>query len=59
MTPVKRCTCNSQFQDHRYGTQMRLHRESKKGADRCTVCDPVRSKQRLQEHASAWKPLHG
>lgn len=59
MNPVKPCTCKSPFQDKRYGVGMRLHRVGKKGDERCTVCKPVRSKERMKGIAASWKPLHG
>lgn len=36
------CTCESPFQDKRYGKKIRVHNESKDGSDvawTCTVCD--------------------
>lgn len=36
-TVVLRCTCVHAFQDKEYGTGMRLHNNTAKGA-RCTVC---------------------
>lgn len=37
---IKKCNCESKFQDERYGKGMRVHNEcaSKDGKYRCTVC---------------------
>lgn len=37
---IKQCTCRNEFQDSRYGKQMRVHvTAGKKGEElRCTVC---------------------
>lgn len=39
-TAIKRCTCEHDFQDKRYGKSMRLHNKSAKGWV-CTVCRNV------------------
>ena len=36
---IKTCTCNSDYQDKRYGVGLRAHNLCKKGEKaRCTVC---------------------
>ena len=38
-TVIKACTCNSTYQDKRYGVGLRAHILCKKGEKaRCTVC---------------------
>lgn len=41
-TMVKKCTCSHEFQDQRYGAQMRVHNpfgsQAKGQGWRCTVC---------------------
>ena len=38
-TVIKACTCNSTYQDKRYGVGLRAHNLYKKGEKaRCTVC---------------------
>ena len=38
-TVVKTCTCNSEYQDKRYGVGLRVHNLCSKGEKaRCTVC---------------------
>ena len=38
-TVIKACTCNSEYQDKRYGAGLRAHNLCKKGEKaRCTVC---------------------
>lgn len=36
-TVIKKCVCESKFQDNEYGKQMRLHNVGEKG-NKCTVC---------------------
>lgn len=38
MTDIKKCNCESSFQDTLYGKGMRLHNVSEFGKARCTVC---------------------
>ena len=39
-TVIKTCTCNSEYQDKRYGVNRRVHNLCKKGEKaRCTVCN--------------------
>lgn len=58
---IKKCesgkTCNSEYQDHKYGKGMRVHNvgpKSKTGGEPkevCTICGgPVRNVARLIEH---------
>ena len=37
---IKKCDCESKFQDEKYGKDMRVHNEraGKDGGSRCTVC---------------------
>ena len=38
-TVIKTCTCNSEYQDKRYGIGLRVHNLCNKGEKaRCTVC---------------------
>ena len=43
-TEIKTCTCNSEYQDKKYGKGKRVHNETTKGKGvsgviyRCTVC---------------------
>ena len=38
-TVIKACTCNSEYQDKRYGAGLRVYNLCKKGEKaRCTIC---------------------
>ena len=55
---VKKCVkgCTHAFQDRQYGKGIRVHRVSKKGEERCTVCEPTAWKRRLKGLAAAHTP---
>lgn len=42
---IKRCSCKNEYQDKRYGQQMRVHNEMRSATGRpsyrCTVCGKV------------------
>lgn len=38
MTVIKPCTCDSPYQDKKYGKGLRVHNEKKDGGAVCTVC---------------------
>ena len=42
---IKKCDCESKFQDEKYGKGMRIHNEraGKNGGYRCTVCGKEKS----------------
>lgn len=37
-TVIKACTCESLYQDKKYGKGQRVHNEKKSGGQTCTVC---------------------
>ena len=50
---IKPCTCKSEFQDKQYGNGRRLHRVNAKGEAKCTVCHPVRWKNRMKSYSES------
>ena len=38
MVRIKKCTCESQYQDKKYGKDNRVHNITVKDKNRCTVC---------------------
>ena len=36
---IKDCTCKHKYQDARYGKNKRVHNETEKKTQRCTVCE--------------------
>lgn len=46
-TKILPCTCESAFQDRRYGAGRRLHNQRTKHKDewRCTVCATIRAQR--------------
>ena len=56
---LKSCSCRSSFQDEKYGKNIRIHTEGKKGEERCTVCGPKPAMEaRLVSHAKNCRPLY-
>lgn len=57
---IKQCTCKNEYQDKRYGKQMRVHTLGGKKDDeaRCTVCHVGGIFKRMASIANAWKPIH-
>lgn len=41
---IKICSCKHEYQDRKYGKQMRVFNETGDGGYRCTVCERVVSK---------------
>ncbi len=37
-TAIKKCSCEHEFQDERYGKGLRVHNLKKEGKPVCTVC---------------------
>lgn len=58
---IKSCKCKSEFQDQEHGKGQRVHTQSIKEEERCTVCGPVQRKvERLKLHAKNHiKQVHG
>jgi len=57
----KRCDkgCKNAFQDKRYGVGIRVHTETPKGEQRCTVCGGNPTLIKMQRIASGHRPIHG
>jgi hypothetical protein len=39
---IMKCSCEHEYQDQKYGLEMRVHNPMMNGQYRCTVCQAVR-----------------
>ena len=48
-TVIKACTCNSEYQDKRYGAGLRAHNLCKKGEKHVVLCVAKKTKEKYNE----------